>query len=77
MSGPFHEAEQIIAIALSEAPYRRSTILGTPHLFIDLTKLDGVTATASPAHRLCYNWTRQVAPDVNSAEQKWKERASE
>ena len=33
-------------IALAKAQHRRSPILGTPHLFIALTKLDGATAAA-------------------------------
>jgi len=46
MPDPSHEAEQILALALAEAQYQRSPILGTPHLFIALTKLDGATAAA-------------------------------
>ena len=38
--------EQTVALALAEAQRRRSLILGTPHLFIALTKLDGATAAA-------------------------------
>jgi len=38
--------EQVIALALAEAQHHRSPVLGTPHLFIALTKLDGTTAAA-------------------------------
>jgi len=38
--------EQIITLALAEAQHQHSRILGTPHLFIALTKLDGATAAA-------------------------------
>jgi len=38
--------EQSFAVALSEAQSRRSPVLGTPHLFIALTKLNGDTAAA-------------------------------
>jgi hypothetical protein len=36
--------EQTITTALAEARRQHSPVLGTPHLFIALTKLDGVTA---------------------------------
>jgi ATP-dependent Clp protease ATP-binding subunit ClpA len=38
--------QRVIALALTEAQHQRSPILGTPHLFIALTKLDGATAAA-------------------------------
>ena len=44
MPDPSHEAEQAIILALAEAQHQHSPILGTPHLFIALTKLDGATA---------------------------------
>jgi ATP-dependent Clp protease ATP-binding subunit ClpC len=37
---------QVLTRALAEAQRQRSAIVGTPHLFIALTKLDGVTAAA-------------------------------
>ena len=40
------EVQRVITIALTEAQHQRSPILGTPHLFIALTKLDGTTAAA-------------------------------
>jgi len=40
------EVEKVLAIAQAEAWDQHSPILGTPHLFIALTKLDGVTAAA-------------------------------
>jgi len=40
------EMQRGIALALAEARHQRSSILGTPHLFIALTKLDGATAAA-------------------------------
>ena len=44
MPDPSHEAEQVLALALAEAQHQHSPILGTPHVFIALTKLDGATA---------------------------------
>ncbi len=38
--------KQAITTALAEAQHQRSPVLGTPHLFIALTKLDGATAAA-------------------------------
>jgi len=38
------EMQRVIALALTEAQHQRSPILGTPHLFIALTKLDAATA---------------------------------
>jgi ATP-dependent Clp protease ATP-binding subunit ClpC len=38
--------ESAIQIALAEAQQQKSAVLGTPHLFIALTKLDGGTAAA-------------------------------
>ena len=46
MPDPSNEAEQVLALAMAEAQRQRSPILGTPHLFIALTKLDGATAAA-------------------------------
>jgi len=40
------EIQQAFALALAEAQHQRSPVLGTPHLFIALTKLDRVTAAA-------------------------------
>jgi len=40
------EMQNMPALALAEAQHQRSPVLGTPHLFIALTKLDGVTAAA-------------------------------
>ena len=40
------ENQQAIALAFAEAQHQHSSVLGTPHLFIALTKLDGATATA-------------------------------
>ena len=40
------EVQKAITLALAEAQYRCSPVLGTPHLFIALTKLDGATAAA-------------------------------
>jgi hypothetical protein len=42
VSHPSQEAEQAITTALAEAQHQRSPILGTPHLFIALTKLDRI-----------------------------------
>ena len=50
MPDPSNEAEQVLALAMAEAQRQRSPILGTPHLFIALTKLDGATAAALHAH---------------------------
>ncbi len=44
MPKPSPAIEQAIVLALSEAQHRHSSILGTPRLFIALTKLDGATA---------------------------------
>ena len=44
MPGSTVTAEQVLAVALAEARGQHSHILGTPHLFIALTKLDGITA---------------------------------
>ena len=41
-----HKAEQVLTLALAEARRQRSAILGTPHLFIALTELDGATTAA-------------------------------
>ena len=49
MPVPSSTIEQIVALALAEAQHQRSTILGTPHLFIALTKLDGATVAALQA----------------------------
>ena len=38
--------QKVMAIALADAQRQHSPILGTPHLFIALTKLDGATAVA-------------------------------
>lgn len=38
--------QETISLALAEAQHQHSPILGTPHLFIALTKLGGVTAAA-------------------------------
>lgn len=46
MTDPLGKVEQVLALALTEAKHQHSSILGTPHLFIVLTKLDGVTAAA-------------------------------
>lgn len=46
MSESVPKIRTIIALALVEAQREQSAILGTPHLFIALTKLDGVTAIA-------------------------------
>jgi hypothetical protein len=35
-----------LGLALTEAQRQRSAVLGTPHLFIALTKLHGATAAA-------------------------------
>ena len=43
------EMQKVIALAVAEAQHQHSPILGTPHLFIALTKLGGVTATALQA----------------------------
>lgn len=43
------EMQRAIALALAEAQHQRSTILGTPHLFIALTKLGGATVAALQA----------------------------
>ena len=43
------EMQKVIALAVAEAQHQHSPILGTPHLFIALTKLDGVTAAALQA----------------------------
>jgi ATP-dependent Clp protease ATP-binding subunit ClpA len=40
------EMQNVLALALAEAQHQRSPVLGTPHLFIALTKLDGATAAA-------------------------------
>jgi len=40
------EMQRVITLALAEAQHQHSRILGTPHLFIALTKLDGATAAA-------------------------------
>ena len=40
------DVQKVISLALAEAQHQRSLVLGTPHLFIALTKLDGATATA-------------------------------
>jgi len=40
------EMQNVPALALAEAQRQRSPILGTPHLFIALTKVDGATAAA-------------------------------
>jgi len=43
MTSPFTpEIQKAIDLALAEAQRQHSPILGTPHLFIALTKLDGV-----------------------------------
>jgi len=39
------DLERALALALAEAQRTHSRVLGTPHLFIGLTKLDGVTAS--------------------------------
>ena len=39
------DLERAFTLALTEAQRLRSRVLGTPHLFIGLTKLDGVTAS--------------------------------
>ncbi|RLC78898.1 MAG: hypothetical protein DRJ03_24470, partial [Chloroflexi bacterium] len=49
MPVPSSTIEQIVALALAEAQHQRSTILGTPHLFIALTRLDGATVAALQA----------------------------
>ena len=46
MTDPHVTIEQVLTLALTEAHYQRSPILGMPHLFIALTKLDGATAAA-------------------------------
>ena len=46
MSNSMPEIQNVIALALTEAQHQRSPVLGTPHLFIALTKLDGTTAAA-------------------------------
>jgi len=46
MSNFAPEIQNTITLALAEAQYQHSPVLGTPHLFIALTKLDGVTAAA-------------------------------
>ena len=38
--------KQAVVLALTEAQHQHSPVLGTPHLFIALTKLDGDTAAA-------------------------------
>jgi len=45
-----HTAEQALVLALAEAQHQHSPVLGTPHLFIALTKLDGITAAKLCAH---------------------------
>lgn len=42
--------EQVITLAFAEAERQSSSVLGTPHIFIALTKLDGVTAAALRVH---------------------------
>ena len=37
---------QIMQTAFTEAQYQKYSVLGTPHLFIALTKLDGITVSA-------------------------------
>jgi len=44
MPNSFITAEQVFTWALAEARQQRSPVLGTPHLFIALAKLDGATA---------------------------------
>jgi ATP-dependent Clp protease ATP-binding subunit ClpC len=39
------DLERVLALALAEAQRAHSRVLGTPHFFIGLTKLDGVTAS--------------------------------
>ena len=39
------DLENVFTLALVEAQRTHSRVLGTPHLFIGLTKLDGVTAS--------------------------------
>jgi hypothetical protein len=39
------DLERAFSLALAEAQRAHSHVLGTPHLFIGLTKLDGVTAS--------------------------------
>jgi hypothetical protein len=46
------EMETMLALALTEARRQHSPILGTPHLFIALTQLNGVTAAALPAQAM-------------------------
>ena len=38
--------EAVMQVALVEAQQQKSAVLGSPHLFIALTKLNGVTAAA-------------------------------
>lgn len=40
------QVEKAITLALTEAQRQPSPVLGTPHLFIALTQLDGATAAA-------------------------------
>lgn len=46
MTNSSPDIQKITQLALVEARRQRSTILGTPHLFIALTKLDGATVAA-------------------------------
>ena len=45
------DLEQVIAIAYAESQHAHSRVLGTPQLFIGLTRLDGVTASGLRAQR--------------------------
>ena len=45
-SGYSSTVEETLALALAEAQHSHSAVLGTPHLFIALTKLDGTTVAA-------------------------------
>src|SRR3990172_2757183 len=47
-SSPF-SLTPLLTLARAEAQALRSAVLGTPHLFIALTKLDGLTAQALEA----------------------------
>ena len=42
--------QNALALALAEAQHQCSPVLGTPHLFIALTKLDAATVAALRAH---------------------------
>jgi hypothetical protein len=60
--------EQTITTALAEARRQRFPILGTPHLFIALTKLDRAAAQRECATGCGSRWARtmrRLAPSPN------------